>query len=137
MTKKRTAWGSLPDGMFLQQPLHRDGQLPQEALDDRTALRKLVLHLDLQDVGGKGHKGEPLEKHTQRKEDCSQSQWFFGWCLMSVQAASTGLNGFVLPSRFAGLEVQCLLNLSSPDNIFLFCVSPALSLGFVLPVALI
>lgn len=52
--------------MFLQQPLDRDGELPQEALDDGPTLGKLILHLNLQDVSGKRHKVEPLE--TQREE---------------------------------------------------------------------
>ena len=52
----------LPDGMLLQQPLHRHGQLAQEALDDGPALGKLVLHLDLQHVRGQRHKVEALEE---------------------------------------------------------------------------
>lgn len=47
----------LPDGVFFQQPLHWDGQLPQEALDDWPTLGKLILHLDLQHVGQQSHKG--------------------------------------------------------------------------------
>ena len=58
----------LPDGVFFQQPLHRDGQLPQEALDDWPTLGKLILHLDLQDVSGQGHKVKPLKKQTDREE---------------------------------------------------------------------
>lgn len=42
----------LPYCMFLQQPLHRDRELPQEAFDDGPTLGKLVLYFDLQDVGG-------------------------------------------------------------------------------------
>lgn len=51
----------LPDGVFLQQPLHRHGQLPQEAFDDGPTLGELVLDFDLQDVGGQGHEVKPLE----------------------------------------------------------------------------
>jgi len=52
----------LPDGVLLQQPLHGDGELPEETLDDRPTLGELVLHLDLQDVRGQRHEGEPLER---------------------------------------------------------------------------
>lgn len=55
----------LPDGVFLQQPLHGHRQLPQEALDDGPTLGKLVLHFDLQDVGGQGHKVKPLWRRTE------------------------------------------------------------------------
>lgn len=54
----------LPDGVFLQQPLHRHGQLPQEAFDDGPTLGELVLDFDLQDVGGQRHEAEPLERRT-------------------------------------------------------------------------
>lgn len=54
--------------MFLQQPLNRDGELPQEAFDDGPTLGKLVLHFDLQDVGGQGHKVKPLERRTEERE---------------------------------------------------------------------
>lgn len=56
----------LPNGMFFQQPLDRDRELPQEALDDWPTLGKFILHLDLQDVSGQRHKVEPLEKQTHR-----------------------------------------------------------------------
>lgn len=36
----------LPDGLTLQQPLHRNGQLPQETLDDGAALGKFVFDFD-------------------------------------------------------------------------------------------
>lgn len=51
----------LPDGVFLQQPLDGHGELPQETLDDGPTLGELVLHVDLQDVSGQGHEGEPLQ----------------------------------------------------------------------------
>lgn len=38
--------------MFLQQPLDRDGQLPEEAFDDWPTFGKFVFHLDLQNIGG-------------------------------------------------------------------------------------
>lgn len=34
------------DGLTLQQPLHRNGQLPQETLDDGAALGKFVFDFD-------------------------------------------------------------------------------------------
>lgn len=37
----------LPDGLTLQQPLHRNGQLPQETLDDGAALGKFVFDFNL------------------------------------------------------------------------------------------
>lgn len=42
----------LPNGMFLQQPLDRDGQLPEEAFDDWPTFGKFVFHLDLQNISG-------------------------------------------------------------------------------------
>lgn len=44
MFEGRGGW--LPDGLALQQPLHGDGQLPQETLDDRTALGEFVFDLN-------------------------------------------------------------------------------------------
>lgn len=41
----------------LQESLHRDDQLTQEALDDWPALGKLILHLDLQHVRHQSHEG--------------------------------------------------------------------------------
>lgn len=56
--------GDLPDSVLLQKPLNGNTQLAQEAFDDRTALGKLVLHLDLQHVRGQRHKVETLRGHT-------------------------------------------------------------------------
>lgn len=54
--------------MFLQEPLHWHGKLPQEALNDRSTLCKLVLHLYFQDISGQGDKAEELQK-TQETVD--------------------------------------------------------------------
>lgn len=56
----------LPNSMFFQQPLDRDRELPQEALDDWPTLGKFILHLDLQDVSGQRDKVKPLEGQTHR-----------------------------------------------------------------------
>lgn len=41
---------------LLDEPLHRNGQLTQETLDDWTTFSKLVFHLDVQDVRHQRHK---------------------------------------------------------------------------------
>ena len=64
MNVKHLCLRVLPNGMFFQQPLDWDGQLPQEALDDWPTLGKLILHLNLQNVSGQRHKVKPLEKQT-------------------------------------------------------------------------
>lgn len=52
----------------LQESLHWDDQLTQKPLDDWSALGKLILHLDLQDVSGQGHKVKPLRRKTDTEE---------------------------------------------------------------------
>lgn len=37
-------------GYFFNESLHGDGELTEEAFDDRSTFRKLVLYLDVQDV---------------------------------------------------------------------------------------
>lgn len=59
--------GLLPNGVFLQQPLNWDREFSQEALDNRPTLGKLVLDLNLQDIGGKRHETEPLVSWNRRK----------------------------------------------------------------------
>ena len=61
----------LPSRVPLQQPLHRNDQLTQEALDDWPALGKLVLHLDLHDIRHQGHKGVLLQGEWQRVSVCA------------------------------------------------------------------
>lgn len=51
----------LPYGVSLQESLNGHRQLSQEALDDGTALGKLVFHLNFQHVSGQGHKTELLQ----------------------------------------------------------------------------
>lgn len=63
-----TVFCVLPNGMFFQEPLDRDGELPQEALDDWPALGELVLHLDLQDVGRQRHETKPLGERQKTGE---------------------------------------------------------------------
>ena len=60
--------GVLPYGMFFQQPLNRDRELPKEALDDWTTFGKLVLHLNLQDVSRQRHKVKPLQRQMGTEE---------------------------------------------------------------------
>lgn len=51
--------------MFLQQPLDRDRELSQKALDDWPTLGKLIFYLNLQNISGKRYKAEALE--TQKR----------------------------------------------------------------------
>lgn len=51
----------LPYGVSFQESLNWHRKLSQEALDDRAALGKLVLHLNFQHVSGQWHKAELLQ----------------------------------------------------------------------------
>lgn len=59
--------GLLPNGVFLQQPLNWDREFSQEALDNRPTLGKLILDLNLQDIGGKRHETEALVSWNRRQ----------------------------------------------------------------------
>lgn len=58
----------------LQESLHRDDQLTQEALDDWPALGKLILHLDLQHVRHQSHEGVLLHRPGESRVTARQPQ---------------------------------------------------------------
>lgn len=51
----------LPYSVSFQESLNWHRKLSQEALDDRAALGKLVLHLNFQHISGQWHKAELLQ----------------------------------------------------------------------------
>lgn len=56
--------GDYLPGYFLKKPLHGDGQLAKEALDDGATFGKLVLDFNVQDVCQQRYKCIFLERET-------------------------------------------------------------------------